>query len=71
MTSITPLYTPAGKFTQLTGVSRAQIYRHLKAGEFRAIKNGRTTLIDFPHAMEFLNSRPAVTLRGQKPCAAA
>ena len=67
MTLQLPAYAPPRRFTELTGISRPQIYRHLAKGEFRAIKNGRTTLIDVPHAMEFLNARPAATFRAPKP----
>lgn len=71
MTQTTPLYAKPRKFTELTGIGRSQVYIHLKKGDFRAIKNGRMTLIDVSHALEFLNSREVRTCRGSKPKASA
>ncbi|HQT38713.1 MAG TPA: hypothetical protein PK231_04750 [Acidocella sp.] len=71
MTPTTPLYAKQRQFSELTGIGRSKIYEHLKNGDFRAIKNGRSTLIDVPHALEFLSSRQPLTCRGSKSKIAA
>ena len=58
-----PVYVAPKRFVQLFGISRPQVYRHLARGDFRAVKNGKTTLIDVQHARAFLESRPAAVFR--------
>ena len=41
-----PGFVKIAKFCEDTGFSRAKIYNDLKAGAYRAVKNGRSTLID-------------------------
>jgi hypothetical protein len=41
-----PRYVKIRKFGEDTGYSRAKIYNDLKAGAYRAVKDGKSTLID-------------------------
>jgi hypothetical protein len=41
-----PNFVKISKFLADTGISRAKLYLDLKAGTYRAIKHGKSTLID-------------------------
>ena len=43
--AVEPFSTTIAMITQLTGLSRSEIYRLLVARKLKAIKSGRTTLI--------------------------
>ena len=48
------------EFTQIYCVSRAKTYQLLKAGELRAIKLGRRTLIPTEAAEKWFRSLPSI-----------
>lgn len=54
-----------GEFARLTGMSLPTIYRRLRAGELRAVRSKRRTLILREDAEKFLRGLPA--LGGSEP----
>lgn len=47
-------------------VSRAKLYGHLAAGDLKALKNGRRTLIDSDEVDAFIGRLPTATFRKPK-----
>lgn len=50
-------------FVDWSGMGRTRVYGLIGAGDLRAIKVGRRTLIDVEAANEWLNNQPVVNIR--------
>ena len=53
------LYASVADFQRIVGLGRSTVYEMLARGELRGIKLGARTLIDMPHAREYLANQPA------------
>lgn len=53
-----PQFMPIPEACRLLGLSRTELYRKLGTGTLRAKKIGRKTIVDIPHALEWLQSLP-------------
>ena len=60
---IEPAYLPINPACTWSGLSRSELYRRLAAGQVRAIKSGRTTLIDVSSLKAHLAALPQATFR--------
>lgn len=54
----TPRYMAINPFCAFSGLTRYKLYELLGAGDIRAIKVGKRTLIDVEHALAWLGSLP-------------
>ena len=48
------------------GISLSTTYEHMANGNFRAVKNGRSTLIDVQSVENYFNSLPAAKIGGAR-----
>jgi hypothetical protein len=62
-TIYTPDYATIRQFGARTGMSRWAIYTELSNGNLRAVKRGKSTLIDVQHALAWLASLPPAKIR--------
>lgn len=51
-------YSSVPEACRIIGISRSELYRKLAAGVLRAKKCGTKTLVDIPHALEWIRSLP-------------
>lgn len=58
---ITPDYESPADYSRRSGLSISTIYRQMRAGELRAIKVGRKTLIDVKAGLAALAAQPTWT----------
>lgn len=58
-----PLAATIPNACQISGLSRSEIYRRLAAGDIRAVKNGKRTLILVSSVREYLAALPPATFR--------
>jgi hypothetical protein len=58
-----PVTASISRTSDLTGLSRSEIYRQLAAGKLHAVKSGRSTLVVIQSALDHLASLPAATFR--------
>jgi hypothetical protein len=68
------LFATIRVWCRLTGMSRSVTYQELGRGNLRAKKVNGRTLIDFPHGLAWLRSRPDAKIQAppeQQPNAAA
>ena len=49
-----PLRVGVLEAARMIGVSRAQIYKHIKSGAIRTVKDGRTTLLTMKELRSFV-----------------
>jgi len=63
MSIIEPVALRVNAVAPLYGFSRAEVYRRLSAGDFKAVKNGKTTLVLVESIKAYLASLPAATFR--------
>lgn len=56
-----PDYESPADYSRRSGLSISTIYRQMRAGELRAIRVGRKTLIDVKAALAALAAQPAWT----------
>jgi hypothetical protein len=69
---VNPIAFPLSRATLVSGLSRSEIYRRLAAGDLRAVKAGKRTLILADSLRAYLDSLPAATFRAPRgPRAAA
>jgi excisionase family DNA binding protein len=61
-----PLAITIRTATELSGLSRSEIYRRLGAGDLRAVKAGTRTLIPMDSLTRLLADLPAATFRSRK-----
>jgi excisionase family DNA binding protein len=61
--SIPPITLPLGKAVAASGISRSQFYRCLAKGDIRAVKSGRSVLIDMASLRAYLASLPVAKFR--------
>jgi hypothetical protein len=61
-----PKYGSIERWVEESGVGRRKTYDMLAAGQLRAVKNGKRTLIDFDHGFDYLSSLPAAVIRPQR-----
>ncbi len=54
---------PLAKAIAVSGISRSQMYRELAAGRIRALKSGRSLLIDMDSLRAHIASLPAASFR--------
>jgi len=59
-----PLTVTVERGTELTGLSRSEIYRRLLSGEVKAVKKGRQTLVIYESLKEFIRSLPPAKFGG-------
>ena len=52
--------------TDLTGLSRSEIYRRLAAGDIRAVKHRKRTLVLMESVRAYLASLPSATFRSRE-----
>ena len=57
-------YEPIAKFVARSGISRPVVYREIAKGNLRAIKLGKSTLIDVPAALAWMKTLPAADCKG-------
>ena len=57
-----PTYVSIQGFCEQTSVSRSTVYRMLAAGDIRAKKIGRRSVIDLEHGLRFFQNAPAAKL---------
>lgn len=55
---IEPITVTISNATAMTGISRSELYRLLKAEKLRAIKSGHSTLIPIDSLRQYLGSLP-------------
>jgi hypothetical protein len=58
-----PAFGSMRVWCERSGVGRAKSYEMLAARQLRAVKNGRSLLIDIPHGLKFLSSLPPAEIR--------
>lgn len=56
--SLHPAFATINDWCRLSGMSRRVTYEELAAGNLRAVKRGKTTLIDAQHGLAYLRSLP-------------
>jgi hypothetical protein len=57
---------PVSTAVRISGLSRSEIYRRLEAGDLRAVKAGRRTLIPMDSLTTLIANLPAATFRSRK-----
>ena len=57
-----PLFAKPARATELYDISKSELYRLLAAEKIRAVKAGRTTLIDMQSVRDYLASLPAAKI---------
>jgi len=63
----TPEFATFAMWRDLTGMSRSRAYQEIAKGNLRAVKNGRQTLIDVRHGLEWFRSLPAIPAKLYRP----
>ena len=58
--SLSPIAYTIPRTVEASGLSRADIYRKIKSGELRAVKNGKRTLILHKDLQKLLENLPAL-----------
>jgi hypothetical protein len=53
-----PAFATVPTWCALSGQTRTKAYEALAAGYLKAVKNGRTTLVDVPAGLDWLRSLP-------------
>jgi hypothetical protein len=64
-----PHFVRIAGWCRMTGMSRTATYEALGRQQLRAIKHGRSVLIDVAHGLSWLNSLPAASIRAPKKAA--
>ena len=49
-----------GEFARASGICQSLLYRHIREGKLRAVKQGRSTLILHADGQAYLASLPAI-----------
>ena len=60
---VDPIARPINDIVRMTGISRSELYRRLAAGDIRAVKSGRTTLVLMDSVRAHLASLPPAIFR--------
>jgi hypothetical protein len=60
-----PKYGPISRWTEESGVQRRATYDLIASGALRAIKRGKSTLVDFDHGFSYLDSLPQAAIKPQ------
>jgi hypothetical protein len=63
MSTTEPVAVPIKGVTPLYGFTRSETYRRLASGDFKAVKNGKRTLILTESIRNYLASLPPATFR--------
>jgi excisionase family DNA binding protein len=63
----TPKLSLISDFSRLFGVGRTMVYRSVGAGELRALKVGRRTLIDVESASAWASNLPHAAIHAMRP----
>ena len=50
-----------GEFARASGISQSLVYKHIREGKLRAVKQGRSTLILHADGQAYLSSLPAIS----------
>lgn len=58
-----PLTLSIGRAVELTGISRAQLYKHFGRGEIEVRKNGTASLVVFESLQRFVEAMPKADIR--------
>jgi hypothetical protein len=61
-----PAFATIDSWCAISGLGRRVTYDELGRGNLKAIKVGARTLIDVPHGLAWLRSRPAAVIRAPK-----
>ena len=67
MADFEPVTATIPTVTKIYGISRSEAYRRLAAGDFRAVKNGRSVLILTESVRSYVAALPAATFRAPAP----
>ncbi len=57
-----PRYAQVNEWCRISGVGRTVTYQRIAAGEIRAVKVGKRTLVDVTSGLAWLDSRPAARI---------
>ena len=66
---VTPAYGKMAIWCRISGMGRSAAYDALARGDLRAIKRGRSTLIDITHGLAWLRSLPLAQIGGRRNAA--
>lgn len=58
-----PVTATLARAIEISGISRSQFYREMAKGNIRALKSGRSLLIDLASLKAHLSSLPVATFR--------
>jgi hypothetical protein len=61
-----PAFASIEDWCVISGMSRRTTYERLGSGELRAVKLGSKTLVDVPHGLSWLRSRPPAVIRAPR-----
>jgi hypothetical protein len=61
--TIIPHWAPIPTGSKITGISIRRIYELISTGDLRAKKLGRSTLLDVPFALQYVESLPDAVIR--------
>ena len=64
-----PEFAPINTWLTISGMNRSATYTALGAGNLRAVKCGRRTLIDVPAGLAWLRALPAAQIGASKAAA--
>jgi hypothetical protein len=64
---VRPAYAKIATFCVLTGLGRRVVYDALAAGNLRAVKRGKTTLVDVEAGLRWVASLPQAKFTPPKP----
>jgi hypothetical protein len=67
-TPVEPFALTVKKSEDFSGISRAELYRRMAAGQIEAVKSGRTTLILVASLKAHLAELPKATYRPSPAC---
>jgi predicted DNA-binding transcriptional regulator AlpA len=63
MENTEPVAIPIKRVEPIYGFTRSETYRRLSAGDFKAVKNGKRTLVLVESIKAYLASLPTATFR--------
>ncbi len=69
--SFIPQFATINDWCAISGMGRTATYDEIGRGNLKAVKVGDRTLIDVPHGLDYLRSRPAAQIRAPRQRSAA
>jgi hypothetical protein len=61
--AVLPLFATIQRWIEISGIGRRATYDLLAVGKLRAVKRGRSTLMDVPFGIAYLRSLPEAKIR--------